>query len=240
MFDFAHFFSIYSSKREETYLPAALHDLAQWLIQAFSFILEAQFATEFISPQHQHILGILKKLLDNIRSNQFIVANIFVAKQEDTDTHKKLEEKMQIIRSNLNNKKCASLSNAKEIEAMLSKLLSVKLNGKILERNDVLLNEQAESITYCVQPFIAVNVLLNPNCSTHNYELHLQTIQQIKNYSHARMYSELIRAALISLHNVSNDGDSSREPLWCAFTFIRVPHIMKQLCLKNGMKLNLF
>lgn len=196
--------------------------------------MEAQFTTEFISSQHQHILGILKRLLENILSNQFIVANIFIAKQEDPDTHKKLDEKMQIIRSNVSNKKCASLSNAKEIEMLLSRLLAVKLNGKILERNDALLDEQAESITYCVQPFIAVNVLLNPNCSTHTYELHLQTIQQIKNYSPARIYSELIRAALISLHNVSNGGDTSRESLWCAFTFIRVPQIIKQLSLKNG------
>lgn len=196
--------------------------------------MEAQFNTEFISSQHQHILSILKKLLDNILSNQFIVANIFIAKQEDVDTHKKLDEKMQIIRNNLNNKKCSTLLNAKEIEMQFSKLLSLKLNGKILDRNDALLDEQAETITYCVQPFIAVNVLLNPNCSTHSYELHLQTIQQIKNYSYARMYSELMRAALISFHNVSNGGDTSRESLWCAFTFIRVPQIIKQLTMKNG------
>lgn len=179
-------------------------------------------------------MGILKRILDNILSNQFIVANVYVAKQEDADTHKKLDEKIQIIRSNLNTKKCAALANAKEIGLLLSKLLSVKLNGKILDRNDALLDEQAESITYCVQPFIAVNVLLNPNCSTHSYELQLQTFQQIKNYSHARIYSELVRAALISLHNVCNNGDTSQESLWCAFTFIRVPHIIKQLTLKNG------
>lgn len=225
---------IFRSIREETSLPSAFHELLHWLIQAFSFVLEAQFTTEFVSSQHQQISSILKRLLEHIQSNQFIVANIYIAKQEDPDTHKKLDDKMQIIRSNVSNKKCASLANAKEIEVLLSRLLAVKLNGKILERNNALLDEQAESITYCVQPFIAVNVLLNPNCSTHTYELHLQTIQQIKNYSHARMYAELIRAALISLHNVSNGSDTSRESLWCAFTFIRVPQIIKQLSLKNG------
>lgn len=225
---------IFRSKKEESSLPVALIELSNWLIQAFASVLEAQCSNEFVPSKHQQILTILKKLLEKITTNQFIMANIYVARQEDAEFFKKLDEKMANINSNLNNKKCLSLVNAKEIEGLLTKLLSVKLDGKTLDRNNALLDEQPESITYCLQPYIAVNVLLNPNCSSQSYASHLQMIQQLKNYPLSRVYSELIRASLICLYNVSSENDVSRESMWFAFTFIRVPHIIKQMNLTNG------
>lgn len=164
------------------------------------------------------------------------MANIFVAKQEDPETLIKLEDKMANIKMN---KKCSSLANAKEIDGLLQKLISVKLDGETLDRNNELLDEHPESIAYCLQPYIAVNVLLNPDCSSKRYASHLQMIQQLKNYPLARVYSELIRASLVCLHNVSSENDVSRESMWFAFTFIRVPHIIKQLSLKSGKQHNL-
>lgn len=193
--------------------------------------------TDTISPQHQQILTILKKLLDRILANQFIVANIFIAKQEESDCVKKLDDLMATVKTKLSNKKFGTqmMVTAKEIDGQLTKLIAIRLNGEILERNAVLLpSEQIESITYCLQPYIAINVLLNPNCSSQNYATHLQMLRQIKNYPVARVYSELIRAALICLQNVSSESDISRESMWFAFTFIRVPHIIKQMYLKNG------
>lgn len=167
-------------------------------------------------------------------SNQFVVANIFVAKHENADVLKKMQDKLLNIETNLSNKKCMSLNNAKEIDGLINKLISVKLDGKILERNNALLDEQVESITYCLQPYVAVNVLLNPNCSSQKYASHLKMIQHLKKYPISRIYSELIRSALISLQNVSTESEVSREPMWFAFTFIRVPHIIKQMSLMNG------
>lgn len=228
------FLNFHRSLKEETTLPGALFELLYWLTQVFSSVLEAQFSSDFISTQHQQILNILKKLLDKIVANQFIVANIFVAKQDNIDLFKKLQEKSIIIKNHLNNQKCVALPNAKSIETVLVKLISVKLDGEVLERNKSLLDEDVETITYCLQPFIAVNVLLHPNCSTQNYASHLQMIQQLKNYPMWRVYSELIRSALISLHNVSKENDIDRESMWYAFTFIRVPHIIKQLNMNTG------
>lgn len=225
---------MFSSKKEETSLPGALLEFLYWLTQIFSHVLEAQISNDFISTQHQQIINILKKLLEKILANQFVVANIFVAKQDNVDLYKKLQEKAITIKNNVNNQKCAALTNAKLIETLLSKLISVKLDGEILERNNSLLDEDVETITYCLQPYIAVNVLLHPNCSTQKYASHVRMIQQLKNYPMSRVYSELIRSALISLHNVSNENDISRESMWYAFTFIRVPHIINQLNLKNG------
>lgn len=179
----------------------------------------------------------MKTLLEKIVGNQFVVANIFVAKQEDEEQLKKLQDKLANIKINLNNPKCTAITNAKSIETLFTKLISVKLDGETLDRNSMLLDEQVESITYCLQPYIAVNVLLNPNCSTQKYASHLQMIQQLKNYPMARVYSELIRSALVSLHNVSSESDISRESMWFAFTFIRVPQIIKQLSLKNDVQL---
>lgn len=226
--------STFRSKNEESILPIALVDLSNWLIQAFTCLLEAQCSNEFVLSQHQQMLHILKKLLKKITSNQFIMANIYVAKQENADFSKKIDEKMATINSNLSNKKCLSIVNAKEIEKLLLKLVSVKLDGKTLDRNNALLDEQPETITYCLQPYIAVNVLLNPNCSSQSYASHLQMIQQLKNYPLSRVYSELIRGSLICLYNVSSENDVSRESMWFAFTFIRVPHIIKQMNLTNG------
>lgn len=202
----------------------------------FSNVLDAQFISEHVStnPQCQQILNILKKLLEKIIGNQFIVANIFVAKQDDTELLKKLQDKLASIKTN---PKWVTLTNVKQIEALFTKLILVKMDGEILERNNTLLDEQVETITYCLQPYIAVNVLLNPNCTIQNYASHLQMIQQLKNYPMSRVYSELIRSALVSLHNVSSESDIGRESMWFAFTFIRVPHIIKQLSLKHDTQL---
>lgn len=197
-------------------------------------MLEAQYSNDYVSPQQQQILTILKKLLEKILSNQFVVANIFVAKQENIDILKKMQDKLLNIETNLSNKKCMLLNNAKEIDGLINKLISLKLDGKVLERNNALLDEQVESITYCLQPFVAVNVLLHPNCSSQKYASHLKMIQHLKKYPLSRIYSELIRSALISLQNVSTESEVSREPMWFAFTFIRVPHIIKQMSIMNG------
>lgn len=208
------------------------------MIQIFSTVLDAQFPADFISPQNQQILKILKKLLEKMIANQFVVANIFVAKQEYSERSSKLLEKMSNIKTNLNSKKSIAMAMAVDIEKLINRLITVKLDGDTLERNDLLLDEQIESITFCLQPYIAVNVLLHPNCSTQNYVSHLEMIQQLKNYPVTRIYGELIRSALISLQNVSNESDINRESMWYAFTFIRVPQIIKQLSLRHGKTMN--
>lgn len=200
----------------------------------FSSALEAQITAEMIAPQYQQILNILKKLLEKIIANQFVVANIFVAKQENPDLLSKLMEKMSNNKTHLNSKKCFGMVNAVDIEKLINRLITVKLDGDVLEQSESLLDEHVESITFCLQPYVAINVLLHPSCSTQNYISHLEMIQQLKFYPVSRVYSELIRSALISLHNVSSETDINRESMWYAFAFIRVPQIIKQMSLKTG------
>lgn len=49
-----------------------------------------------------------------------------------------------------------------------------------------------------------------------------------KGYSNPRLYCELIRACLMCLRDSLSEEDHG--PQWGAFTFIKLPHIIKYLC----------
>lgn len=198
-------------------------NLVYWALRVLSTVLEAK--NEKYLPQHQQISNILKKILEKAHTNKFIIANLYIGIREDTDRWKKVQRKYSDIKKLLINRKYTM------ILGLLDRLPTVKADGTIVDKNkqNAMQNEDAEPITFCLQPFVAVNVLLNPNCSTKNYVSHLQMIQRLKNYSLSRVYCELIRSAMISLQNVSRESEISRESLWFAFTFIKVPYILKQL-----------
>ena len=107
---------------------------------------------------------------------------------------------------------------------LLRKLALVDVSHLEMMEFDV---KNTEPITYCLQPLLAVETLLNPSRDTQSYVDELLMIQNVKGYSTARHYCEIIRACLICLNNVTNG--TSRESFICAFTFIKVPQIIKQL-----------
>lgn len=220
--------------KEQKSLPDALLSLLFWLTQVLASVLDVQIANEFISPQYQQVLNISLKVFEKILASAFVMSNIYIAKLEDPELLTKLQDKLVSVKNSLSNKKVTSLANAKEIDALIRKVISIQLDGEILERNKALIDKSVESITFCLQPYVTVSVLLNPNSSTQTIASHLQMIRQLKNYSMSRVYVELIRGALISLHNVATENDISRESMWFAFTFIKVPHIIKHMNLKNG------
>lgn len=208
--------------------------MLHWLLQIYSIIIEKYpSAGESSSPQFQ-MHNILTKLLDTISVNEFLIANLYLATRENPDLYKKIQKKLVDVKNILNNKKFASLTRVKSIEESFT-LVLLKIDGLLIENDSSdFVIDKCETITYCLQPFVAVNVLLNPNGSVQNYVTHLQMIQHLKNYSVSRLYNELIRAALISLHNVSRESEISRESMWFAFTFIKVPYILKQMNAING------
>lgn len=232
---FLIFLLTYRTFPEEVNLPGTLLNLIKWLMQVFVSVIEVNFVSEKNSPQHQQILSILVKVLEKLISNQFLMANIHVAKQEDSELLKKIQKQHSEVKAALSSKSFASLTRTKTIEDQFELLISTKKAAVETAATSKLIgSEQVETITFCLQPFVAVNVLLNPNCSTQSYVSHLLMIQQLKYYSNARLYSELIRAALTSLCNVSRDSEINRESMWFAFTFIKVPYILKQLHAIHG------
>lgn len=162
-------------------------------------------------------------VLEKIIQNQFLMGVIYVAKHEDRDLFTKINKTYLEIKNTILN--TGFVAPGKLFEDFLQKIAYIDIkhlssSASSTEENFV------EPITYSLQPLLAVEVLLNPNSDTQVLVTQLQMIQRIKNYSMSRLYCEIIRACLISLYNVSG---SARESIWCAFTFIKVPHILKKL-----------
>lgn len=147
---------------------------------------------------------------------------IFVAKHQDADIMSKINRNYIEIKKN-------SISAGfnipgKQFEEYLKKIAYI--DWKTL---DVVPNSEStavETITNCLQPLLAVKVHLNPSSDTQMFVNDLLMIQRLKNYSLSRLFCETIRACLMSLYNVSG---KLRESIWCAFAFIKVPHILRQL-----------
>lgn len=124
--------------------------------------------------------------------------------------------------------KTSSVKSAVPIDASLKQLCNLDIDT-LASHSKV---SEKEPITYCLQPLLAVQVLLNPSTETNVLVNQLQMIQRIKSYSNARLYCEIIRACFMCLHDLTG---TSKESLWGAFTFLKVPHILKEL---NATTLN--
>lgn len=118
--------------------------------------------------------------------------------------------------------KTSSLKSSVPIEDSLKKLCNLELECLALSPEMT----QMESITHCLQPLFAVQVLLNPSTETAVFVNQLLMVQRLKSYSNARLYCEIIRACLMCLHNVTG---TFKESQWGAFTFLKVPLILKEL-----------
>ncbi|XP_051153732.1 mediator of RNA polymerase II transcription subunit 24-like [Leptopilina boulardi] len=60
-----------------------------------------------------------------------------------------------------------------------------------------------------VQSLLAVQGSLNSSTETATFVSQLQMVQRLKNYTNARLYCELIRASLMSLHRVTGSFSES-------------------------------
>lgn len=164
------------------------------------------------------MVDLSKKIIDNA----FLMSVLHIAKQEDDDQFHKIFKTFSESKNVLNSSQFKNFRQIKDLEELLNKLLTVNIiNDKLKpDENDV------EPITYCLQPLIAIEVQKNPCQTTENYITRFLTVRQLKNYSLPRLYYEVIRAALMSLHNVNG---TNRESTWCAFTFTKIPQIIKQI-----------
>lgn len=115
-----------------------------------------------------------------------------------------------------------NLKSTPSIEDSLKKLMNLEIESISSNTASV----PMESITYCLQPLLAVQVLLNPSTETAVFVNQLLMIQRLKGYTNARLYSEVMRACLMCLHNVTG---TVKESQWGAVTFLKVPFILKEL-----------
>lgn len=172
-------------------------------------------------------------ILEEIVNAEFLMGCIFIGKHENSDLFFKIVQK------------CATLTSTSStlgfnvsnqcIEASLKKIVYVDLYlfNVTTDTN----SNETEAITYCLQPILAVEVLLHPSRDTQIFVTQLLMIQHLKNYTRPRLYCEIIRSCLTSLYSVIG---TSAESIWCAFTFKKVPHILKQLNRLSKGNLNKF
>lgn len=215
-------FQHFRGKSEETALPKAMLSIIDWLTKIFSAILEAHFTQDAMDPQHQKIVNSMVKLANKILKNPFLMSVLYIAKQEDNDRYNEILKKFNELNNVLSNSQFKNFNQAKDFEELLKKILTENNIVNELKTND----ENIEAITYCLQPLIAIEVQKNPCQSTEDYVKRFLTIRQLKNYPLPRLYYEIIRASLISVSNVNG---TSKESTWCAFAFIKVPQIIKQI-----------
>ena len=112
-------------------------------------------------------------------------------------------------------------------------LSSIKNCLKKLHQIELNIKTECEPVTYCLQPLLAVEIMLNPGCETSYLVEKLIMLQRLKGYSNPRLYCDIMRAFLISLNSVLG---TSEEAQWGAFTILKLPHIFKQL--HNDLKGN--
>lgn len=86
-----------------------------------------------------------------------------------------------------------------------------------------------EAISYCLQPFIAIEVLVHSSAETSVHVSKFLMLQKLKKYSMARLYCEVIRSCFITLCYVKEVN----YRVWGAFFLFKVPQILKQLNLQT-------
>lgn len=163
--------------------------------------------------------------MDKIVANQFILGIIYVGKYQDPELMLHIQQKYSEVKNASANCNFSNTYQTQHFEELLKRIAYLDADG-LANPN---LDTTPESITYCLQPLISVEVLLKPNNGTKEYIAQLLMLQRLKNYSLSRLYCELIRSCMASLANVSGVSGTNRESMWCAFTFIKVPQILKEM-----------
>lgn len=210
-------------KPEESALGNALLSLVIWLSETFTTALEIYRINTSLNFEQNEMVERCTNAMDKIVNHSFLMGVIFVAKHEDAELFTKLTKSYMDVKNALVNTGFTAASGSKNFDELLKEVAHIDIDK--LDQTSHIEASYVESITYCLQPLLAVKVLQNPNSDTQVYVSDLLMIQRLKNYSMSRMYCEIIRACLMSLY-VSG---TTRESIWCAFTFIKVPHIIKQL-----------
>ncbi|XP_026468595.1 mediator of RNA polymerase II transcription subunit 24-like [Ctenocephalides felis] len=206
------------NKAEEDLLASAILSIVHWLLQIYhytlcSFVIPTSQDSTQTKIEFPELLDKPTKILEAFVSCDFIMALMYLAKHDDEDLHLKIIKKCNEINSMIT---LAELDRS--IQDSLQKLCNLDAVSKLIEPD--------EPVTYCIQALLTVDVVVNPCADTQTYVNQLLMIQSFKGYSNPRLYCELIRACLISLHDVN---DAARESMWGAFTFLKVPEIIERL-----------
>ncbi|XP_017088440.2 mediator of RNA polymerase II transcription subunit 24 [Drosophila bipectinata] len=209
-------------KSEEAVLPSAVVNLVYWLLQIFARTVQHYELYSEISAEQSYLLDQTCVVIDRLSQHQFLLSMLYVGCHEELDTCMRIRDKHATIKGSLTNSNF-TLSSP-NVEQQLQQLAYIE--AKHLDMQPLNPAPALEKISCCVQPLLAVEVLLNPCKDTSYYVAELQMLQRLKRYSNTRLFYEIIRAGFLTLSNVA---DTSPDTMWGAFMFFKMPHIIKQL-----------
>lgn len=194
-----------SGKPEETVLACALLSTIGWLIQ--------------VLQQCKNMPQIIEKaenLLQSILKDDFYVCMICVARYIDTELFLEID------------------TRCSELYASLPENSSILESLRFLKSLDVsTLPLPIKADTWpgtLVQYWLAIKLIASPSSPTSVLTEELQLLQTLKGYTSTRLYTELMRGSLLSLHDVSQ---TSHEGQWGAFTYLKIPNILAELAGKG-------
>jgi mediator of RNA polymerase II transcription subunit 24 len=139
---------------------------------------------------------------------------LYVAKLEDREiTH---YEKCLMAYKKVNN------WNKLEVVKDFYQIIFVKVEYLTMKELELRTNEP---ISFCLQPFMSIEVLVHSSADPSRHVSKFLMIQKLKRYSMARLYCEVLRSCFIMLPHVKEVN----YRVWGAFFLFKVPLILKQL-----------
>ncbi|XP_016661657.1 mediator of RNA polymerase II transcription subunit 24 isoform X2 [Acyrthosiphon pisum] len=210
-------------KPEESVLAVALLSLVDWLLTCVRSGHVPKDGTA--NRLEDRIANKSIQILEYLLNNDFIFAMLYLAKHDDAELYLVIVNKCQEISQDVQNSMDTNIPHVHNILIQLCNI-DFKNSTKLTAMESV--TTYNEPITYVLQPLLAIRVMLNPTTETQVLVDKLKMIRQIKGYSNPRLYCELIRACLMCLRDSLSKEDHG--PQWGAFTFIKLPHIIKHLC----------
>lgn len=186
----------------------------------YESLLESYSSNKTLKPVQTEMIKTISNVMAKINSNQFLLAITYTGKYEDVELFTKLTKKCCDI-CNLVMK--TELTEEPAVSKAFRSIAFVSVSDLKMKKFE---NRQAEPLTYWLQPLITFEVLLRPTVDLKTFVNRLELIQKLKNYSNSRLFFELMKASLLLNHNAH---DTTLESLYGAFTFIKVPNILKTL-----------
>lgn len=201
------------TKPEESSLMNAVLSLVHWLIElSEKMFIKLMEQNNQATQDQKQCLEKVKLLTTRIVQNEYLMGVIYLAKLEDRELYEKCV---------ISYKRIHSISKDDVVKDFYQ-MVFIKFDSMPMKEFEPRI---VEPISFCMQPFLSIDVLVNASAEPSVHVSKLLMIQKLKKYSNARLYCEIIRSCFITLCHVK-DMDYK---VWGAFTLYKVPQILKQI-----------
>lgn len=198
-----------SNRQEETLMVDAVNSLIRWLWQVY---------IRSVDCGEDQLLNQLANVLHKICDNDFVLGVLCLARVDNPVPMREVTTGLATFRNN----KPAAVGHSLTIQRHFQTLVEVNLESLPMVKIE---RKCSPAIAHILQPLLVVELLNNPSNDSRILS-QLMLVQSLKRFQRPQFYCEILRSCLLTLQNVCG---TQREPLYCAFTFIKMPQILKQL-----------